>query len=1057
MLKLKKIVKDYIMKDQEDVHALKGIDLNFRHNEFVAILGASGCGKTTLLNIIGGLDRYTSGDLIIEGKSTKKYSDYDWDTYRNHSIGFVFQSYNLIHHQTVLKNVELALTISGIKKEERRRRAIEALKTVGLEGMEKKKPNQLSGGQMQRVAIARALVNNPEILLADEPTGALDSETSIQIMDLLKEVSKNRLVIMVTHNPDLADAYATRIVRMSDGLIIGDSNPYDGSEKKNKEEINKGNKKHSSMSFPTALSLSLSNLVSKLKRTLLVAVAGSIGIIGVSSVLAVSFGVNNYIDTMQNDMMSQYPISITETTIDTASLMNGLSNWEKAKMVFDKQTQIGADEMLKYLMEKYADLTQVKTNEINYDLLRYLDQMPKEDVAAMHLHYGSDVTNNIFTTWKMGYEDGEEETFHSLNGLTQMYVSELMTVEGFGQYAAFVDLFTSFANEMIGDAEYIQEQYELVGGVGKYPTEANELLLVVDEEQLVTDLLLGQLGFYTQSEFLSIAQKAVEIQNNYKNYLDEKIDKTTYEANLAEIEEKYKDSYKSVFDVDEILNKEFKYYSHKTIWEYDPNPVFSARMSITIPAAIIQQDEDLKYILDFLLSYDNSNGEVLSGTFTINGNELTRSPISFNRVGTAGVDVKGQWSATIDSLETPIPISLNVINDEEFEYQISIFPKTSGSYTAAPGYVYSAQAKEEWNDENSMDMRIVGVVKKKENVNFGALRSGFYYTPQLTQKIITDSFESDLYKHPQYGLKAYIEKGEANLYDYNAYLTYNYSSFKDTDGDPSTSERVDGVKCIASAINSDPFDMTSMMGLDVSQTKTKVDVAASSLRTLTGIGAKISYDDDGEMNNPEFLAVPKQIDIYPVNFETKDRVTNYLDNWNNEVDITLPATEHFDEKVLTFEDRKELSYTDTIGMIVAVIDTLILSITIALISFTALSLVVSCFMIAVITYISTMERVKEIGVIRSLGGRKKDVSRLFIAETLIIGLASGLIGIGITYILSLILNICVSPLGVGNIAALPLYVAGIMVLLSIFLNVISGLVPSMKASHQDPVVALRSE
>ena len=325
MLRLDEIKKDYLLKDQEPVHALRGITLNFRRNEFVAILGPSGCGKTTLLNIIGGLDQYSSGDLVIEGTSTKSYKDSDWDTYRNHSIGFVFQSYNLIPHQTLLQNVELALTIAGVSKQERRERAKNALKIVGLEGLEKKKPNQLSGGQMQRVAIARALVNNPEILLADEPTGALDSETSIQIMDLLKEVAKDRLVIMVTHNPDLANKYASRIVRMIDGLISDDSNPYSlEDEKKDLEEynkntevkVNKGSKKKSSMSFKTAAGLSLSNLLAKLKRTILVMIAGSIGIIGVSTVLAVSHGVNNYIDDMQNDMLSTYPVSIEEESVD---------------------------------------------------------------------------------------------------------------------------------------------------------------------------------------------------------------------------------------------------------------------------------------------------------------------------------------------------------------------------------------------------------------------------------------------------------------------------------------------------------------------------------------------------------------------------------------------------------------------------------------------------------------------------------------------------------------------------------------------------------------------
>ena len=467
MLKLVNIVKDYPMKDQEPVHALKGLSINFRRNEFVAILGQSGCGKTTLLNIIGGLDRYTSGDLIIEGKSTKFYKDGDWDTYRNHSIGFVFQSYNLIPHQTIIKNVELALTIGGINKEERKERALKALEKVGLQGLEKKKPNQLSGGQMQRVAIARALINEPEILLADEPTGALDSETSIQIMDLLKEVAKDCLVIMVTHNPDLADAYANRIIRMKDGLTTSDNRPYSDEEEAldHKKEIekpieksSKGNKKRSSMSFFTATGLSLSNLLSKLKRTILIAIAGSIGIIGVSSVLAVSFGVRNYIDDMQNDMISQYPLSIAETTVDYTSLMSGLMNDDKKTIVeFDKTDSVGLDSLINYLMDKYKDFTSVKTNDINDDLIEYIETMPPEYIDSINKNYGLDMTNNIFTDWKR--DDESESQLISLNGLTQMYISELRTVNGFSQYATFVDLFTDFMKEIPGDKDYILNQY----------------------------------------------------------------------------------------------------------------------------------------------------------------------------------------------------------------------------------------------------------------------------------------------------------------------------------------------------------------------------------------------------------------------------------------------------------------------------------------------------------------------------------------------------------------------------------------------------------------------
>ena len=450
MLKLVNIKKNYIMKNQEPVKALRGVTVSFRRNEFVAVLGPSGCGKTTLLNIIGGLDRYSDGDLVIKDKSTKNYNDRDWDTYRNHSIGFVFQAYNLIGHQSICKNVELALTIAGVSKKERKERAYQALAKVGLKGMEKKRPNQLSGGQMQRVAIARALVNNPEILLADEPTGALDSETSVQIMDLLKEVAKNRLVIMVTHNPDLAERYATRIVNMFDGVITGDSNPFNGVDKEtqtayrcpkcgaivyhqfsrcpkcgvlakypDEEVTTKGKKKKSSMSFLTATALSIANLFSKSKRTVLVAIAGSIGIFGVSTVLAASTGVRQYIDNMQDDMLSSYPLQIQEETVDYSSLMTGLyADTDKKIAEFDTTTRVGLNSMIDYLMDRYSDLTAVKTNTINDDLVQFVKEIPSEYVSALSFSYGIDPTNNIFTDWKPS--DKEDRMNISLNGLIRL-------------------------------------------------------------------------------------------------------------------------------------------------------------------------------------------------------------------------------------------------------------------------------------------------------------------------------------------------------------------------------------------------------------------------------------------------------------------------------------------------------------------------------------------------------------------------------------------------------------------------------------------------------------
>lgn len=1035
MLKLVNIKKDYVTKGVPTVHALKGLTVNFRRNEFVAILGASGCGKTTLLNIIGGLDRYTSGDLKIEGKSTKDYTDYDWDTYRNHSVGFVFQSYNLISHQSVLGNVELALTISGVSKEERRQRALEAIKRVGLEGMEKKRPNQLSGGQMQRVAIARALVNDPEILLADEPTGALDSETSVQIMDLLKDVASDRLVIMVTHNPDLAYKYANRIVKMSDGLITDDSNPYSGETKEELERIkeirttNKGSKKKTSMSFFTATGLSFFNLLSKLKRTILITVAGSIGIIGVSSVLAVSSGVSNYIGDMQDDMLSRYPLTISEKSIDTASLMNGLATMDnKIISDFDIRTEVGLDSMIMYLMDKYSDFTNVKVNEINEDLIKFVNASPTDDVAAISLDYGVDLTNNIFASWKRNSTDPESETkMMSLNGLTQMYIAELKTVDGFSEYARYVNLFTNFMKQIPGSEEYILSQYDLVGQNSHFPHNENEILLVADENQTLTDLVYAQLGFYSQDEFLNIAKKAIEEQK--ENPDPELLAKYTYP-------EKYK--------IDDIIGKKLAYYPHDSIYNYNVITKDVVTAEFKIDSYEVAKTDDLTY---------NKKADTLDGQVTFYLDESTAVPLdtSFVRVEDEPVDPSkpliGNWVYTLKYKEQVIDFALNFTSETNVILTVSGIPvpPISTTYTVSPkdvakGYMYNAEAESSWT--NKRELKIAGILKRKEGVNFGCLDRGVYFTKELANVYMEDAKDSQIITNPTYGIRSYIGTTPEEDETYKAYVQFKYTSYKK--GEDKKIDDVDGyAMCLNSSTSSSLTSLFSFMGSGAN-----FDIDKGYIRSLSGISAR--YDDNNVMLLYDQL--PAKISIYPKNFESKKNITKYLDTWNQENDITLS-----DGKVLHFDERKELTYDDTIEIIINIINTLITTITVALVAFTSLSLVVSCFMIAVITYISTMERVKEIGVIRSLGGRKKDVSRLFIAECLIIGLSSGVFGIIITYILSLILNLALIPLGVGNIAALPIWVAAIMIGVSIVLNVLSGLIPAMKASNQDPVVALRSE
>lgn len=885
MLKLINITKDYQVANHQ-VHALKGISITFRDNEFVSILGPSGCGKTTLLNIIGGLDHYTSGDLFIDQISTKKFTDRDWDSYRNHRIGFVFQSYNLIPHQTILENVELALTISGIGKEERLQRAKEVLDKVGLKGDYHKKPNQLSGGQCQRVAIARALVNNPDILLADEPTGALDSATSIQIMELIKEISKDRLVIMVTHNPEIAKKYSSRIVQLLDGKIIGDSNPVSENEKIEKKE-EKIIEKKSKLSFWTAFKLSARNLRSKLKRTILTCIAGSIGIIGVATVLSVSTGVRTYINNMQEDMLSGNPITISETGMNLESLlsMTDTSTQEEALKDSIEDGYINVNRFIEYLVSQTGSLDAFRIqNEFSEEYLQFLQNMPKEYYAAIATYYGIDVKNNIYTNIQL---QGYEEKIMSLSSIITTYTSMLNQTE-LKEYSSLVGMVTNNINQAVNNNDFIATQYDIISNPkeSKFAEEANEIMLVVSDDQELTDLLLAQLGYYTQEEFLNIIYKAID-SDKYNSSLD-----------------------KTQFSFDELLNKTFVYYPNDTIFKQtDPS-----------------------------------------------------SPLS----------------------------SLNP-------------------------FTYQPYAEKSW--ENGIELKITAILKPKENISYGCLSSGIYYTPALTQKIIMDNVQSQIVH--------YLNENEEEAFtsmNYNGTnigIIYDYSYY------------FEDREYTETGFVGNTSSLSSFMGTITGQNN---PIYTLTLRELGGCN------------------LPSDIHIYPTNFELKDQVTAYLDQWNGDKTLT------FDNITLTPEERATITYSDNLAVMISLIDNMINIVTIALIAFTALSLVVSTVMIAIITYVSVIERVKEIGVIRSLGGRKKDVSRLFNAETFIIGGFSGLIGIGVTYILSGIINLIVGHLAnISAIAILPFYVAIIMVLLSILLTLISGLIPALIASKKDPVEALRSE
>ena len=959
MLKLVNIKKDYIVKGLDPVHALKGITLNFRKNEMAAILGPSGCGKTTLLNIIGGLDRYSEGDLIISGKTTKHFNDRDWDTYRNHSIGFVFQSYNLVSHLTIQANVELALSIGGYKKNERIAKAKEALDRVGLGGMYNKKPNQLSGGQMQRVAIARALVTNPEILLADEPTGALDSETSIQIMDLLKEVSKDRLVIVVTHNPELAKAYADRIIRMKDGEIESDSHPYKGMSEKQLAKIVEEEKPtaKAKMKITTSFGLSLRNLISKYKRTSLVCVAGSIGIIGVSCVLAVSTGVRGYIDSMEDDMLSGNPITIEKTTVDFMGLMSSFSKTSQANALKNsiEDGKVNIDSMIKYLSEQKENLESYSMNNaIDENYVQFINQMPNDYYSALNFEYGINFKNNIFTTVNMTktiseYEGTTIDRTLSLRALEDMYTS-IVKDTPFGEYASIISLLTDTFFVAPDNSDYILSQYDIISGENsKIAIEEDEMMIVVSKDRQLTDVFLGQLGYYSQDQFVALVNKYADpSEDNPYNDVDTGGDKISYEK---------------------LLNKEFYYvpYSENNDFLFKNNPM--------------------------------------------------------NPFPTSPTDMPLYYTSEVDSASS-LP-------------------------------------------DNARKIKITAILQPKEDVSYGCLQTGLVVSNKFQQFLLEDSFKSnvrevlnsrlDYYNNLGVQVEGQPVKDEATLLKeeeikstYSLLIPYIYKY------DYSIAEN-GRIKYISSPM------------------KTSSVISVVNLESTGGIGGGFSdvitkmFGNQYSIENQFETAirsiggikeVPSKISIYPKSFDEKYLVTDYLDSWNNkDVTITLFGdVEGHDEVVLSGEDREEITYNDNLQIIISLISTMIDIITIALLCFTSLSLVVSTVMIGIITYVSVIERVKEIGIIRSLGGRKMDVSNLFNAETFMIGLTSGVFGIGVTYLISLILNAIINNFAsIGSIIYLPIPTALIVILISVGLTLISGLIPARAAAKKDPVVALRTE
>lgn len=888
MLELNRIVKNYKVGDTE-IHALKGVSVKFRENEFVSVLGQSGCGKTTLLNIIGGLDQYTSGDLIINGKSTKQYKDKDWDTYRNHSIGFVFQSYNLIPHQTVLSNVELALTLSGVSKAERRKRATEALEKVGLGDQLNKKPNQMSGGQMQRVAIARALVNEPDILLADEPTGALDSETSLQIMELLKEIAKDKLIIMVTHNPELAEKYSTRIIRLLDGEIIDDTLPYDGTEETKKESAEKPAvvKKKASMSFWTALSLSMNNLMTKKGRTFMTAFAGSIGIIGIALILSLSSGAQDYIDRVQEETLSSYPLTIEGTSIDMTTMMTTMMSMAQGNGEDFDEGKIYPQNVMTTMME--AMFAEISSNDL--ESFKVFLESGESDIQNLV----SDIKYSYstpLTVYKADTSDGVYRV-NPTSVYDSMGLSHMSEMNKMYESSMSMGMFSMW-RELISKEEILNSQYEVLAG--HMPENYNEVILVVNKYNQVTDYTLYSLGILDDSELSDAVQRTIDGE-------------TVEEINSVES-----------IDFNELLGLKFKLFI---------NPDYYA-------------------------------------------------------------EENGVW---VDKSGDSIFMTEQINNSEEIE--------------------------------------IVGIVRPSDNTAASSEIGSIGYKSELMTHLINKVNDSEI-----------VKKQKENP-DVDVFTGIEFPTEEEEEQPPMTMEDIQ-----AYIMTLDPETQQTVMG-QLAQAQemgmTDEQIAKAFAEQLAGPSTDATYDGNLALLGVSDLANPSSISIYPKDFESKALITDIIDDYNKRMDDSG-------------KDEMCIQYSDIMGIMMSSVTTIIDAISYILIAFVAISLVVSSIMIGIITYISVLERTKEIGILRSIGASKRDISRVFNAETLIVGFAAGAIGIIVTLLLNIPINMIITHLtDVHDLCHLPPIGGAILVVISMALTLIAGLIPSRVAAKKDPVTALRTE
>ncbi len=972
MLKLKDIRKDYLAGDSV-VHALKGIDLEFRENEFVAILGHSGCGKTTLLNIIGGLDQYTSGDLVINGKSTKNFTDGDWDTYRNHSIGFVFQSYNLIPHQTVLSNVELALTLSGVAPAERRVRAIDALKKVGLGEQIYKKPNQMSGGQMQRVAIARALVNDPDILLADEPTGALDSDTSVQIMNILKEISEDKLIIMVTHNPDLAEAYASRIIRIKDGLIVGDSMPYD-SGREEQPQVEPGKKK-TSMSFFTALALSTNNLLTKKARTILTAFAGSIGIIGIALIMSLSNGIQNYIDKVQEDTLSSYPVTIQAESYDMSGMMTSLMGvHSEAEENKHENDAVYSSTILYDMMNSMISADKEVNNlkpfkeflETDPEIGQYISSVQYSYDLDMNL-YARDVDDNIVKT-------DITELLQNAMSLTfgGDYSSYFST---FGQYYSVADAWQEMLPGENGELinPLLKSQYDLI--YGHWPENYDEVVLVVNKNNEVSDLVLYALGLKSNSALADDMQAFMDQEN-----LNTELESWSYEDICSRI-------VRYIYPADQYsYDEETGEYVDLADEELGLRTLYNNGMDVKI-SGIIRQDEDaVSGMMSGSIGYTHALVEHVV-------NEAKNKDL-----------VKRQLEDTTHDVFTGLPF----LDDSDEAFSNSRKTEAAKDYIAAASdeeladvYVKYMSVPEDDYVQDLIDEQMAGMTRS--DIEDMVLE----YYPE---------YSSMLSKMDDDTLFDYVGQmiGEQVKQQYAAQMEAMYRNLPD--------DKL-----------ADEFELLALEDDDYLWIYNNAMPPVYSDSTLKDNLKKLGYVD---------LDSPSIINIYVSTFEDKDSIADAIERYNDSV-----------------SDDDQISYTDYVALLMSSITTIINVISYVLIAFVAISLVVSSIMIGIITYISVLERTKEIGILRAIGASKKDVSRVFNAETFIIGLAAGLIGIFMTVLLNIPINIIVHDLtGIMSLKSeLPMVGGAALVLISVGLTFIAGLIPSSLAAKKDPVEALRTE